>query len=71
MGYAEVGQRGKGIHLRQFSRAFIFVQGETRIVLVSAEVQAIGIAVRREVRVEAVEWFVEKKKDCTKTAESC
>lgn len=49
MGYAEVGQRGQGIHMRQFSRAFVFVQGDTRLVLVSAEVQSIGIAVRREV----------------------
>lgn len=49
MGYAEVGQRGRGLHLRQFARSFIFVKGETRIVLVSTEVQAVGIAVRRQV----------------------
>lgn len=49
MGYAELGQTGGGIHLRQFSRAFIFVQGNTRVVLVTAEVQAVGIAVRRGV----------------------
>ncbi|XP_072938812.1 neutral ceramidase-like [Epargyreus clarus] len=49
MGYAELGQTGRGIHLRQYSRAFIFVKGNTRVVLVSAEVQAVGIAVRREV----------------------
>ncbi|XP_050668641.1 neutral ceramidase-like isoform X2 [Leptidea sinapis] len=49
MGYAEVGQTGEGIHTRQFSRAFIFAKGDKRVVLVTAEVQAVGIAVRREV----------------------
>ncbi|CAH2077088.1 unnamed protein product, partial [Iphiclides podalirius] len=49
MGYAEFGQTGRGIHLRQFSRAFIFAKGDTRVVLVTADVMAIGIAVRREV----------------------
>lgn len=49
MGYAEVGQSGRGLHLRQFARSFIFVKGDTRVVLVTAEVQAVGIAVRREV----------------------
>ncbi|XP_028030861.1 neutral ceramidase-like [Bombyx mandarina] len=49
MGYAELGQSGEGIHLRQFSRAFIFSKGNTRVVLVTAEVQAVGIAVRRQV----------------------
>nr|XP_049696642.1 neutral ceramidase [Helicoverpa armigera] len=49
MGYAEVGQSGRGLHLRQFARSFIFVKGDTRIVLVTAEVQAVGIAVRRQV----------------------
>lgn len=49
MGYAEFTQSGTGLHLRQFSRAFIFVEGDKRIVYVSAEVQAVGIAVRREV----------------------
>ncbi|CAH1646438.1 unnamed protein product [Spodoptera littoralis] len=49
MGYAEVGQRGRGIHTRQFARSFIFAEGNSRVVLVTAEVQAVGIAVRREV----------------------
>ncbi|XP_050561730.1 neutral ceramidase-like [Spodoptera frugiperda] len=49
MGYAEVGQRGQGIHTRQFARSFIFAEGDSRVVLVTAEVQAVGIAVRREV----------------------
>ncbi|KAJ2950251.1 hypothetical protein O0L34_g11613 [Tuta absoluta] len=49
MGYADLGMRGEGIHLRQYSRAFIFKKGDTRIVLVSADVQAVGVHVRREV----------------------
>ncbi|XP_059055517.1 neutral ceramidase-like [Achroia grisella] len=49
MGYAEFLQTGRGLHLRQFSRAFIFVKGNTRVVLVTAEVQAVGVYVRREV----------------------
>lgn len=49
MGYADVGQSGAGIHLRQYSRAFIFQKEETRIVLVIADVQAVGVAVRRQV----------------------
>ncbi|CAG9785828.1 unnamed protein product [Diatraea saccharalis] len=49
MGYAEVGQTGRGIHLRQFSRAFIFVSGDTRVVLVTTDIQAVGIALRGQV----------------------
>ncbi|KAI8422810.1 hypothetical protein MSG28_006555 [Choristoneura fumiferana] len=49
MGYAELSQSGAGIHLRQFSRAFIFEQNGSRVVLVTADVQSIGIAVRRQV----------------------
>ncbi|CAK1540768.1 unnamed protein product [Leptosia nina] len=49
MGYADIAQTGEGIHTRQFSRAFIFLKGDTRVVLVTAEIQAVGIGVRREV----------------------
>lgn len=49
MGYGEVSQSGAGIHLRQYSRAFIFQKGDTRIVLVTADILAVGIAVRRQV----------------------
>ncbi|XP_026314778.1 neutral ceramidase-like [Hyposmocoma kahamanoa] len=49
MGYADFGQSGAGIHLRQHSRAFIFKKGDTRIVLVTADVQAVGFSVRRQV----------------------
>lgn len=49
MGYAELGQSGAGIHLRQYSRAFIFQKGDTRIVLVTADIHSVAIAIRRQV----------------------
>lgn len=49
MGYADIGQKGGGIHLRQFSRAFIFVRGDARAVLVTADIHSIDIGVRRQV----------------------
>ncbi|CAH0581612.1 unnamed protein product [Chrysodeixis includens] len=57
MGYAEVSQSGQGLHLRQFARSFIFKRGDTRVVLVTAEVQSVGIAVRREVVKKLQEQF--------------
>ncbi|EDS34360.1 ceramidase [Culex quinquefasciatus] len=50
MGYAEFSQRGHGIHLRQFSRAFIAEDelGE-RVVFVSADAGMMGHAVKRDV----------------------
>lgn len=50
MGYAEFSQRGHGIHLRQYSRAFVFEDdlGE-RIVFVSADAGMMGHAVKRDV----------------------
>ncbi|XP_055586437.1 neutral ceramidase-like [Uranotaenia lowii] len=50
MGYAEFSQRGHGIHLRQFSRAFIFEdEHEERVVFVSADAGMMGHAVKRDV----------------------
>jgi len=37
MGYAKLTQKGCGIHLRQFARAFIFDDGQNRVVYVSAD----------------------------------
>ncbi|XP_058817125.1 neutral ceramidase-like [Topomyia yanbarensis] len=50
MGYAEFSQRGHGIHLRQFSRAFIIEDelGE-RVVFASADAGMMGHAVKRDV----------------------
>lgn len=49
MGYAELNQRGKGLHLRQFSRAFIIDDGENRVVFVSVDACMISDSVKREV----------------------
>ncbi|XP_017780486.1 PREDICTED: neutral ceramidase [Nicrophorus vespilloides] len=49
MGYAKGTQKGQGLHLRQFARAFIIQDSENRIVFVTADVGMIGIGVRREV----------------------
>ncbi|XP_058444727.1 neutral ceramidase-like [Malaya genurostris] len=50
MGYAEFSQRGHGIHLRQYSRAFI-VEDELgeRVVFVSADAGMMGHAVKRDI----------------------
>lgn len=50
MGYAETSQRGQGIHLRQFARAFIIQDNAgRRVVYVSAEIAGISVAMRRDV----------------------
>ncbi|XP_053612724.1 neutral ceramidase isoform X2 [Plodia interpunctella] len=55
MGYANFEQTGRGIHLRQFSRAFVLVDDSNdsnssqRIVFVSVDAAMMGQGVRREV----------------------
>jgi len=49
MGYAKLGQKGKGIHLRQFARAFIVDDGKERLAFVSVDCAMIGNGLRREV----------------------
>jgi neutral ceramidase len=49
MGYAKLGQKGTGIHLRQFSRAFIIDDGQHRLVFVSVDCAMIGNGLRKEV----------------------
>ncbi|XP_053680554.1 neutral ceramidase-like [Anopheles nili] len=50
MGYGEFSQRGQGIHLRQFARAFIFEDSDgSRVVFVSADAGMMGHAVKRDV----------------------
>ncbi|XP_041988495.1 neutral ceramidase-like isoform X2 [Aricia agestis] len=49
MGYANFEQSGMGIHLRQFSRAFVLDDGKQRFVFVSVDAAMMGIGVRREV----------------------
>ncbi|XP_026489461.2 neutral ceramidase [Vanessa tameamea] len=51
MGYANLEQSGHGIHLRQFSRAFVLADdnNSTRLVFVSVDAAMMGHAVRKEV----------------------
>ncbi|XP_043588615.1 neutral ceramidase [Bombus pyrosoma] len=49
MGYAKIDQKGSGIHLRTFSRAFIIDDGEERFVFVSVDSAMIGNGVRQTV----------------------
>ncbi|XP_026481963.1 neutral ceramidase [Ctenocephalides felis] len=49
MGYANIAQKGTGIHLRQFSRAFVFDDGTSRNVFVSVDAGMIGQALRRDI----------------------
>ncbi|XP_043525497.1 neutral ceramidase-like [Frieseomelitta varia] len=49
MGYAKMDQKGSGLHLRTFSRAFIIDDGEERFVFVSVDSAMIGNGVRQTV----------------------
>nr|XP_024217768.1 neutral ceramidase [Halyomorpha halys] len=49
MGYANPAQRGAGLHLRQFSRAFIIDDGSSRMVFVSADCGMMGTFLRKEI----------------------
>lgn len=49
MGYANIKQRGQGLHLRQFARAFIIDDGNKRIAFVSVDGAMISHAVKRDV----------------------
>ncbi|KAK9294787.1 hypothetical protein QLX08_010723 [Tetragonisca angustula] len=49
MGYAKIDQKGSGLHLRTFSRAFIIDDGEERFVFVSVDSAMIGNGVRQTV----------------------
>lgn len=50
MGYAKIRQKGHGIHLRQFSRAFIIQDGSNRVVFVSVDAGMISDSVKSNVR---------------------
>ncbi|XP_033216414.1 neutral ceramidase isoform X2 [Belonocnema kinseyi] len=49
MGYANIEQKGTGLHLRTFSRAFIIDDGEKRFVFVSVDSAMISNGVRQAV----------------------
>lgn len=49
MGYAQVSQKGHGLHLRQYARAFIIDDNVKRVVFVSFDGAMIGHSVKRDV----------------------
>lgn len=49
MGYAQMHQRGQGIHLRQYSRAFIIEKDGKRVVFVSVDGAMITHPLKRDV----------------------
>lgn len=50
MGYANLKQKGKGLHLRQFARAFVVEDlSGNRVAYVSVDAGMIGYGVKREV----------------------
>jgi len=49
MGYAKLSQKGFGLHLRQWSRAYIIGDGTNRFVFVSVDVGMIGYEMREVV----------------------
>ncbi|XP_053985097.1 neutral ceramidase [Hylaeus volcanicus] len=49
MGYAKIDQKGSGLHLRTFSRAFVIDDGNERFVFVSVDSAMIGNDVRQAV----------------------
>lgn len=49
MGYAQVSQKGHGLHLRQYARAFIVDDGIKRVVFVSFDGAMVGHSVKRDV----------------------
>lgn len=51
MGYAQMQQRGHGLHLRQFSRAFIVDDGTKRVAFVSVDGAMISHPLKRDVSI--------------------
>nr|CAD7453802.1 unnamed protein product [Timema tahoe] len=49
MGYANLKQKTAGIHLRQFSRAYVIDDGDSRMAFVSADVGMIPHGIRKQV----------------------
>lgn len=49
MGYGKVEQSGEGIHLRQFSRAFLIEDSTSRIAFVSIDSAMMGDQIKKDV----------------------
>lgn len=50
MGYAKAKQKGTGLHLRQFARAFIIDDDKNVVVFVSVDAAMIGHGIRKQVK---------------------
>lgn len=59
MGYAKSGQKGCGLHLRQFSRAYIFDDGTKRAAFVTIDACMMGHGVRKAVLQQLSELYNE------------
>uniref|UniRef100_U5ESX4 Neutral ceramidase n=1 Tax=Corethrella appendiculata TaxID=1370023 RepID=U5ESX4_9DIPT len=57
MGYGSFSQTGEGIHLRQFSRAFIIAENEERAVFVSVDAAMISYYVKRDVLTRLKQYY--------------
>lgn len=57
MGYANIQQKGSGIHLRQFSRTFIIDDGDNRLAYVSIDAGMVGTGLRKEVSSSIFQYF--------------
>lgn len=49
MGYAQISQKGHGLHLRQYARAFIVDDDVKRVAFVTFDGAMIGHSVKRDV----------------------
>lgn len=61
MGYANIKQRGQGLHLRQFARTFIVDDNTKRIVFVSVDGAMISHAVKRDVCIHKITRIYHRK----------
>ena len=57
MGFAQLKQKGVGIHLRQFSRAFIIQDGQQRLVFVSVDAAMMTHPVKRDVNISKIKFI--------------
>lgn len=54
MGYAQVSQKGHGLHLRQYARAFIVDDNIKRVVFVSFDGAMVGHSIKRDVKLKSI-----------------
>ena len=61
MGYAKQGQNTKGIHIRQYSRAFVFEEEGHRNVFVSVDIGMMGQLIKMEASTQILRLMVQIK----------